>query len=208
MKIRFEITIEDMVAFNRFHHANSPTTRRQRWMYTLLLPLLLGLIGVIGAVTTFEDGRDPTGYLIFWTLMGILWLAGSVAWFFFSRWHWARILDQNVRKLYAEGTNRALLGWREMELVDGRLFLKTELIHSSMDLRAIEKIIGTDEYTFVYIASLSAYLIPMNLYPEEEYREFVAELRDAWENRGLAPPPLDDAPERTQPDYRIVERPR
>ena len=47
----------------------------------------------------------------------------------------------------------------------------------------------------------------MNLYPEDEYLEFVAELREAWENRDAPRPVEEPAPPRRQPDERIVERP-
>ena len=60
--------------------------------------------------------------------------------------------------------------------------------------RAIEKIVGDGNYTFVYIASVSAYMIPMNRYPEDEYGEFVAELREAWDDDTpkLAKRPVDE----------------
>ena len=82
--------------------------------------------------------------------------------------------QRNVRRFLAEGSNRTLLGWRELALVHGRLILKSELVESSLDLRTIEKIVHGGNYTYVYISSITAYMIPMNLYPEDEYREFVA----------------------------------
>jgi hypothetical protein len=112
-----------------------------------------------------------------------------------------------VRKFLAEGSNRTLVGWREMELVNGRLVVKTELFETVMDLRAIYKIVANDEFTFLYYSSITAYLIPMNLYPEDEYREFVAELREAWDNRE-APRPSEEPEERARPsDARIAEKP-
>ncbi len=208
MKIRFESTIEDWVAFNRFHHANSPTTRRQWFQFFAMVPILLALAGLAGIWITFGAFReDPVICAILWAWAGAMGVGASIAWFFISRRYWASLLERNVRKLFAEGSNRSLLGWREMELVSGRLILKTELLHASMDLRAIERIASTDEYTYVYVASTSAYIIPMNLYPEDEYRQFVEDLRAAWENRGIAQPPVEEAPKRAQPDERIVERP-
>jgi hypothetical protein len=90
-----------------------------------------------------------------------------------------------------------------MELVNHRLVTETKWIFTRMDLRAIEKIVTDGDYTFVYIASIQAFIIPMNLYPEEEYREFVAELRDAWERRDEAVDEL--LPVKLAADVRIVE---
>ena len=99
-----------------------------------------------------------------------------------------------------------MLGWREVELVDDRLVSKTELIDSSIDLRAIEKIAANKEYTFVYIASVNAITIPMTLYPEDEYRDFVAELREAWDHRGLGISPEDAEPPVRPPEERLMKR--
>jgi hypothetical protein len=73
-----------------------------------------------------------------------------------------------------------------------------------MDLRAIQKIVGDDDHTFIYIASVNALIVPMKAYPDEDFDEFIAELRQAWEER-IAAPPEDDA-WRPAVDERIVRR--
>jgi hypothetical protein len=202
MRIRFETTMDDLIVFNRFHIENSPTMRRQLLIYRLLVPAILASVGFLPLMANLDSARnDPAKYLI----LGLIGAAVSVVWFFFSPGYWMGKLERNLRKLNAEGSNRGVLGWREMELVGNRLMLKMELIESNIDLRAIDKIVGNGEFTFVYIGSAQAYLIPMNLYPEEEYRQFVAELRQAWGNRNV-PAPEDAAMGRR--DERIIERPR
>jgi hypothetical protein len=211
VKIRFETTIDDVIAFNRFHFASSPAWRRQVWTQTLLVPAILVAMYLLLRLTTVGVVEDFEAMLqIGWFdgFLAIFFAAASIAWGFFIRWHMNSSLERNARRFLSEGSNRVIFGWREMELVNNRLLLKNELIESSLDLRAIEKIVGNDQYTFVYIAAAQAYLIPMHLYPEDEYREFVAELREAWENRDSPIPPDEDAPDERQADERIVERPR
>ena len=210
MRIRFETTIDDVIAFNRFHFANSPAWRRQVWTQTLLVPAILVVfyllfhLATVGAVEDFEDILQ---FGCFDGFLAVFLAAASIAWAFFIRWHMNSSLERNTRRFLAEGSNRVIFGWRELELVNNRLLLKTELIKSSLDLRAIEKIVGNDRYTYVYIAAAQAYLIPMDLYPEDESREFVAELREAWENRE-APRPIEEPRERNRPaDARIAEKP-
>jgi hypothetical protein len=200
VKIRFETTIDDIVAFNRFHLGNSPAWRKQVWTQMLIVPAILSGLVVLGALR--QDNRDDG--LPFLLITGIPVLVVSLLWAFGIRWwlHWS--LGRNTRKFWAEGSNRALTGWREMELADGRLIIKTELLYASLDLRAIEKIVNTDNYTYVYIGATNAYMIPMNLYPEDEYREFVGELIDAWDQRE-APRPVDE-PRRSEADVGIQER--
>jgi hypothetical protein len=116
-------------------------------------------------------------------------------------------MNSTVKKLLEEGSNHAAFGWREMEIVDGRLCVTTELVHSVYDLRAVEKIAENDDYTFVYIAAVEAFIIPMQRFPEEEYQEFVIELREAWKNRETLPLLLTPPPRQASPaDSRFTER--
>jgi hypothetical protein len=202
VKIRFKITIDDMIALQCFHLTNSPTWRGQLLRQVLLVPASFGVLFLLAwlASQPIADG-DPT-FLIF----GLVLLAASIAWIFFIPWRMKRMQEGVLRKFFAEGSNRSVLGWREMELVENRLVIHTELIHSTIDLRAIEKIVGNDHYTFVYIASMQAYVIPMNLYPEDEYRDFVAELREAWDNRGLAIPREKAEPPARPAEERVMKR--
>jgi hypothetical protein len=205
VKIRFKSTIEDVIAFNRFHYTHSPTWRRQVWTHTLVLPAVLAVLFAMFILVMSEArADDDIAFTAFAFCLGSTFLALSLGWVFFIRWYLNWALARNTRKFLAEGSTRILFGWRDMELANGRLIVNTELVNTDLDLRAIQKIVTDGTYTFVYIASVVAYMIPMDLYPEDEFRAFVDELREAWENRG-APIPLDDDPPRPrQVDDRIV----
>lgn len=207
MKIRFETIIDDYVAFNCFHMQNSPTWRRQRLMSSAIAPVLVALgLGMLFFNALAEQGHNLPVAIVLIVLFVLLNCAISIPAFFLTRWMTMNAVTKNTRKLLAEGGNRTMLGWRAMELVDGRLVVKTDLIHSSLDLRAIQKIASDDEYTFVYISSIQAYVIPMNAYPDEPFKEFIAELREAWDERITAPP--DEEVWQPQKDERIVRRSR
>ncbi len=205
MRIRFETTMDDLIAFNRFHAENSPMLRRQRLIFSLLFPLILCIVGLVTMLANIDLlDEDPIRFFVLSAVAITFGLPALVGLYFLSRWRWMSNLESMVQKIYAEGNNQIALGWREMEIVGNRLLLKTEWIDSSTDLRVIEKIVGNDDFTFVYIASNQAYLIPMNLYPEDEYRQFVADLREAWENRDEPRP--EDAPPKDR-EERITELP-
>lgn len=203
MKIRFQTTIDDIVAFNRFHLANSPAFRRQVWVQTLIIPgIFVALLFL--AYWNHEVFIDEE---IFLCMIGAPAFGVAIFFTFAMRWYIYWQLGRTTRRFLAEGANRIMLGWRELELRDNRLHLTAELLQSSIDLRAIEKIVGNEEYTFIYIASTSAYIIPMHRYAEEDVREFVADLLDAWDERE-APRHDDESSLPREADERIVERPR
>src|SRR5688500_9758638 len=103
MRIRFETIIDDIVAFNRYHQANSPTARRLNWLTTALVPIIsLLIVGMLlfGMIDRLQ--RDP---LVFWVMaaaFGFVLIASSIGWFCFVRWGMPRINDRLVRRMLAE----------------------------------------------------------------------------------------------------------
>lgn len=178
MSIRFETTVDQLVAFNRYHYENSPTWRKQRLIQSCVGPTVMVMVAWV--LWQFE-GHVPVAN--FDPVLIVMFFVVVVGTFFFIRWRVTVNLESAVRKLLTEGSNRTILGWCEMALEGNRLVVKRELMEGSFDLRAIQKIITTDDYTFVYVTSVSSIVIPMRLFPEDEYSDFIAELRKAWENR-------------------------
>ena len=173
MRIEFETRAEDVVAFNRHHQDESPAVRRM-WRNTLIMSAVLPLLAMASIALT---ERTP------WPLLlGVVAspVAALVVWLFL-KWHSARV----TRQLLAEGSNKGLLGWRVMELEGDRLTVRSEYITSVMDLRVIDRITSTNDFTFVYISSLNALLIPRRDLEEDEYDDFVHALQRAW--RQVAP---------------------
>jgi hypothetical protein len=208
VKIRFETTIEDIVAFNRFHCENSPMWRRQRFVGSIVGPAIFAVV-VFSASFVIANklfAHDDVALTVYGVVTVVLTVPAAILLYFCIQWNFSRNVESAGRKLLAEGSNRSIIGWREMELVNNRLFVKLELIESSYDLRAIEKIVSDDRYTYVYVSSIQAFMIPMTLYPEDEYRQFVAELLDAWDDRD-APGSHGVKPRGSPADERIVEGP-
>lgn len=206
MKIRFETTMDDLIAFNKFHFANSPAWRRQVWIQSLFVPALC----VVAAIFLINSlVWQPPGGLSRASIIGVL-AAGAMlpvisgCWILYVRWYMKRALNRSTRKFLAEGSNRTLVGWREMGLSDGRLQINTAYQKCELDLHAIDKIVSNDDYAFVYVSAFSAYLIPIGSDESGDFREFVAELEHAWEDRGIFVP--WQASELKDVDERIVER--
>ena len=94
MKIRFETTIDDVIAFNRFHFANSPAWRRQVWTQMLLFPGILGIVFLLA-----QAGRDPfDDNDFFYRFVGALFLVVSIVWAIGIRWYMNWSLGRNTRK--------------------------------------------------------------------------------------------------------------
>jgi hypothetical protein len=179
MRIRIDVAIHDVIALRKhqFFDANV-------WVWrTIAILCLIVLISAI-AFFFFLQGGLQLGQPapLVWFLPGTS-LIVLVGWYFVVRHTAASIVEWQTRKNMNGAAGRMALGWHEMELVDGFLVVETELFSCRMDLRTIADLTTNGRHAFVLLASGQSFVIPLTHFPEGEIRSFVAELRDAWENR-------------------------
>ena len=91
-----------------------------------------------------------------------------------------RSIEKTVRKLYGEGANKGVLGPHELELVENSLIERTDAGATITALHAIEKIVSTDDYTFIYINVMAAHAVPRRCLNEVDYQAFVDSVNREW----------------------------
>lgn len=168
MQIRFENRLEDVLAFNEYHHAASATAQRAR-LWTLVM---VALAGVLMSILVTLQERTPVPLAVGAVLVPL----GLVL---LNRYYSVN-LRRVSRRLMSEGANKALYGWHELELDGDQLTKRSLYVTSIMDLRLIEKIVERDDYAFIYISAISALVVPRRDVPEADYEEFLEELRERW----------------------------
>lgn len=171
MLICFEITIDDIVAFNRYHLAHSTTIRNAkiRWVvmscigspiaafcsYLILPNSLLGTICAAGAFVI---------------------AGGAFAAIYFSGFHSAP--EQQVRKLLAEGRNEGMLGIHELAIDHQGISETTNVGKSRRLWTAVNRIEETEDYAFLYITAISAHVIPKHNVTAGDAAEFIQRARE------------------------------
>jgi hypothetical protein len=178
MKIVYETTIDDMVAFNRYHFTHSRYVRRLRaaWVWGTSCAIVgLGLISVVS--------DDPLASKVVVVAVLVV-IAGLNA--LFQSWFYPRNLDRHTRKMYKEGKNKGVIGHRELELNDSGLVSRSEIGASMVFIEAIEKVVSNEKYVFIYMSAIMAYVIPRDAVSEGNCDQFVEALRQRISN--LSPP--------------------
>lgn len=170
MQIRYEITLEDLLAFSLHLHQKSPTLRRTRRRAAVgLFAMIIGLCLVGSEIT-----RDP---IVLWVGVGGATVIAAI---------YPRIYRRNVKwlssRLYAEGQNKALLCEHVSELRDKGLFDGTQFLERTVFWKGIERIESIPGHTFVYLSTMSAQVIPENTIIEGDYQAFVEELQRRWQH--------------------------
>jgi hypothetical protein len=168
MRIRYENTLEDLLAFTAHFHQRSPTLRRGRLAAVVCLAIM-----ILGMTFAFSE---VTGDPIF------RWIgAGGAALIVLI---YPRLYQRNIKRLsvrlYAEGQNKALLGPHVTELRDNGLFVGTEFREGVFFWKGIERIESIPGHTFVYLSAMSALVISEHSVFEGSYQGFVEELQRRW----------------------------
>lgn len=169
VRIRFDLTLDDIVAFNRIYCASSPAVRRQRF-YAVCFAVVSGIASSASlAIVTGDALMLVTGGVA--ATVALLWVPGMLR----------RNTDRLVRQMYREGQNQANCCAHELEIVDGALVERTPSGESRFRLSAISRIVSDDRYTLAYLSPAAAVIIPRHAVTVGDSEAFVAALHRLWE---------------------------
>src|SRR4051794_2871709 len=153
-------TLDDLIAFNRYHFENSPTLRRVKARITWLVPAIL----LVATVLYLFQGEYellilPLGCAILWAL-----LTPAV-----FRWS----IDRSARRLYGEGSNKGMVGPHELELTADSLEESTPYGQQRAALKSIERVASSDKYSFIYLNAVMAHVVPHDAVQEGDAKAFI-----------------------------------
>jgi hypothetical protein len=78
-----------------------------------------------------------------------------------------------------EGQNKGIIGTHEITVTRDQIVERTEFGESRTNWQAIEKIVTTANYIFVYTTAISAHIIPKREFPDESvYEKFLETIND------------------------------
>jgi hypothetical protein len=179
MKVRYNNSLDDMVAFNQYHFAHSPAFRHTRAAYAVtswVFPVVVVTVGLNLGIAAAVDGVE---FEVAVTLIGgalIFGLCGLL----FKLWPWqyrgrlARAVDRSVRRQYRGGANKTMLGTHELELTATHLIERTACNENIMKLEAVEGVVGTGDFAIIYTSSVAGHFIPRDAVIDGDYEKFVA----------------------------------
>jgi hypothetical protein len=177
MKIAFDLTKEDLIAFNLHRQQSSSTLRRQR-------RLVAGIFVVTGLVIAAFLLRHP-----FPSELSVCWMAVAVFLLtpLFLPGSYRRNTIRLVGRLIDEGRNRSLLGRREITMTPVDLCAASELRSTTVRWKAVERIEEDLQYLYIYVSSLEAIIIPRRAFAgDSDFEAFAAGVRKHWQASELA----------------------
>jgi hypothetical protein len=177
MRLRYENTSDDCVAFSTFHLAHSPTHKRTVAIYTCVFGLAVGLAVFFLAksfpMESVKSLPDETKNIyaaiqaVFVMTIYILLLPRI----------FRRSITKQTRKLYGEGRNKTFFCEHQLEIAEDGLIERTRYSELKAHWEAIERVERTETHTFLYVSAVSAHVIPHDRILEGDCDAFVAQVQ-------------------------------
>ena len=174
MTAEYEITKDDLRAFNLYHHRHSPTARRQ-YLRSWFVPAFIGLLIVAGIwyVADRERGTPLRTFLDLLPLFGFVPL-----YLLYFPWAYRRKLRKIVAGMVSEGKNRGLFSRHRVTISPETVTDSSEHGQTSTAWRAVEKVAAADEHAYIYTNALAAIIVPRRAFAgPSEFEEFVRTAR-------------------------------
>jgi hypothetical protein len=171
MKLVYSLKLEDAVKFNQDHLESIPEMKRKLsimrnvWAFTPLVAI---------SAIMFVEQATPSKTAIVISLVAFC--VSTPIYFLqpvFFRWSTSR----QLRKIYSEPQNQALLGEHEMEIVGNELVERSGTTENRFQLKSIEKVLTSGDHTYVYTSGAQAHIVPKVRVTEGDYDAFVRKLR-------------------------------
>ncbi len=170
MTAEYEITKDDLTAFNLYHHRHSPTARRH-YLRSWFIPAFLLLLVCMGLwyLADRERGTPWRTLLDLWPLFCMV-----PVYLLYFPWAYGRKLRKIVAGMVSEGRNPGLFCRHRTTLSPEGVTRAGEFGQTSVVWRAVERVVVTDDYAYIYTSALAAIIIPRRAFADAAaFREFV-----------------------------------
>jgi hypothetical protein len=176
----YDLTAEDVCAFNLHHTRHSPTVRRE-YLLGWFVPAIAGFF-LCAAIWYFADRVHGTPLKTFRNLLPLF--LGVPLYLVLFPWNYRRKVRAIVKAMVKEGTNRGLFSRHHITLTPAGIEEVSEQGSSATPWPVVERIVVTDKHAFIYINALAAVIIPRRAFADPA--QFAAFVRTAQEDHRAA----------------------
>lgn len=177
MILRFDLTLEDALAFNRYHF-RLPARRRATLVIEVALFFMLAVAALSFLVRIAPpDGSEreiPRPILLACSVA----IAGLLTGLFHYRLGVAR--NRAVERQYQQGANRAVFGPQEVAIDADSVTFRTELCESRLLWRGVREIVETESHAFLFTSPAQAHIIPKHSVIAGDPEPFIGQAIAWW----------------------------
>ena len=150
MTLNFQMRREDILAFTREYHSASPTYQRTRMRVRFMLPAIMLCLWLFTFATR---GFEWTATVVF--------LGVAALWYCFYPARFDRRVERYAGKTLDEASHSKCLGPCELTLSEAGLHSKSNTGESTFYWSAVDRVLLTEAYLFIFLTGPIGYPIPI-----------------------------------------------
>jgi hypothetical protein len=163
--LRYSVEFDDIMEFQKFHFAHSPTMRIHRYGQMGFWAMVTAIYCVVSLPEFSFSYRLATA-----AVLGALTAMGVWA---LLKWS----IASQMRQLSREGCSDGIVGDHELRIDEKGLTEITSVNESRHAFSGIVRIEDTRDHAFIYISAIQAYVIPKNRVASGDVVGFVERLQ-------------------------------
>lgn len=164
MEIEYDLTEQDVIAFNLYHVKHSKVGKSSLQWQRYISPLIFLLFAYL--LSIFTD--FPAGPLIVtFGLISVIWIIYYPKYFYFH-------IKRQVSKMLKKGKSDGLVGKHSMKMNKAGITDKTTVEETKVQWTGVHLLLEDAEYFYIYTGAVSAYIIPKrDVYSVEGLKTYV-----------------------------------
>ena len=156
-QVSYELTLEDVHAFNLHYGRESPVVRRGRLLVRLAMTFFLAVL--LTALGWGAHAGAP-----FWVLGGLILLF----WYALFPRRVESMTRSFTERTYRAGRNKGLLGPHVVELTEEGVVERTALRELKVKWEAVERLASSDQHLFIWTSGFNALVVPRRAFASED----------------------------------------
>lgn len=166
MNLKYELTKQDYIDFNINHMKVSPVLKRLVLIQQFVIPAFYLILPIF--IYSLFDTPLWLWYAAFIPL--------SILWAIFYPKHTNKLMVKRLVKMLEEGKTDTIIGEHMMTISEEGITDITEF--NETKYKKIDKIVETKKHLFLYVNSVTAYIIPVTAFEGEvEKKAFLDEVK-------------------------------
>jgi hypothetical protein len=180
MKLRYTVSMEDVLAFNQYFYRHSSTVRRSKLMILIGVPIILMALATYHGIRDHSWGPPITMLILCPILVGFL------------RWSFERNIKKTTLRIYRERPTKGLIGEHVLGIDDTGVTESTVFGEQLTRWEGVERIVTTDDHAFIFVGAIMAHVVPRATVTEGDFDEFISTSTKKWQAVNPQPTVADE----------------
>jgi len=169
MKLRYTVSLEDVLTFNQYFYRHSATIRRSKLILFLGIPLILMALGTYHGIRAHSWSPPITMMIICPLFVG------------FMRWSFDRNIKKTTQRIFQERPAKGLIGEHVLTIDDTGVTESTAFGEQLTRWEGVERIETTDTHAFIFVGAIMAHVVPRATVAEGNFEEFISTAMKKWQ---------------------------